>query len=107
MKHLSWKYRRQRTPQQYREFREAQRQRVLKRWAKVHAARAADPVRQTRTNRITIEDTHTTRTILIIRREQTERGWSRARVEVNGIVTCGGRAWTLRQLANAIGGYLQ
>ena len=107
MKHLSWKYRRRRTPQEMREFRAAQSRRIAARWAKVHAARAADPVRQTRTNRITIEDTHTTRTILVVRREQTERGWSRARVEVNGIITCGHRAWTLRQLGNAIGGILQ
>jgi hypothetical protein len=101
MKHLSFRYHRRRTPQQQREFCAAQARRVAARWAKAAKARAADPVRQTRTNRITIEDTHTTRTILLIRREQTERGWSRARVEANG-VPCSKRAWGLRQLADAI-----
>jgi hypothetical protein len=101
MNHLSFRYRRPRTPQEQREFCAAQSRRISGHWAKVHAAAAGDPVRQTRTNRITIEDTHTTRTILLVRRQQTERGWSRAAVEVNG-TPCGKRLWGLRQLSDAI-----
>jgi hypothetical protein len=106
MKHLSFRYRRRRTPQQQREFRAAQSRRISARWAKAAKARAGDPVRQTRTNRITIEDTHNTRTILLVHRDQTERGWSRARVEVNGI-PCGKHPWGLRQLAKAIARIMQ
>ena len=106
MKHLSFRYRRRRTPQQQREFRAAQARRISARWAKVHVASIGDPVRQTRTNRITIEDTHNTRTIIHVHRDQTERGWSRARVEVNGI-PCGKHPWGLRQLAKAIARIMQ
>jgi hypothetical protein len=106
MKHLSFRYRKRRTPQQQRDFCAEQSRRISGRWAKVHAAAAGDPVRQTRTNRITIEDTHTTRTILLVRRQQTERGWSRAAVEVNG-TPCGQHPWGLRQLANAIARIMQ
>ena len=101
MKHLSFRYRRRRTPQQQRDFCAAQSLRISARWAKIHAAAEGEPIRQTRTHRITIEDTHTTRTILLVRRQQTERGWSRAAVEVNG-TPCGKRLWGLRQLSDAI-----
>jgi hypothetical protein len=106
MKHLSFRYHRRRNAQEQREFCAEQSRRISGRWAKVHAAAVGDPVRQTRTNRITIEDTHTTRTIIHVHRDQTERGWSRARVEVNGI-PCGQRAWGLRQLAKAIARIMQ
>jgi hypothetical protein len=106
MKHLSFRYHRRRNAQEQREFCAEQSRRISGRWAKVHAAAVGDPVRQTRTNRITIEDTHTTRTIIHVHRDQTERGWSRARVEVNGI-PCGQHPWGLRQLANAIARIMQ
>jgi hypothetical protein len=105
MKHLSWKYRRRRTPQEMREFRAAQSRRIAKRWEQVHAAQSDEPVRQTRTNRITIEDSHRMRLVFLLARQETPRGWSRAEVVENGKPVSG--RWGIRKLATALAKLLQ
>jgi hypothetical protein len=105
MKHLSWKYRRRRTPQQEREFRAAQSRRIAKRWEKASTARAGEPVRQTRTNRITIEDSHRMRLEFVLARQETLRGWGRAEVQENGKPVSG--KWGIRKLATALAKILQ
>jgi hypothetical protein len=96
MKHLSPKYRKRRTPQQQREFRNAQSRRISRRWAKQHLAMASEPVRQTRVTRITIEDSHRMRLVVTLHRDQAQVGWGRARVTENGKAVHG--KWGTRQL---------
>lgn len=48
MTHTSFRYRRRRNAQQQREFCDAQRRRVQRRWEKAHAVSAGDPVREER-----------------------------------------------------------
>lgn len=100
MKHLSWKYRRRRTVQEEREFCEAQRQRIAKRWAKVHAVQVGDPVRQTRVIQMTILDTHRPMRIIRLQAEETERGWSRWTATENGQPCT--RLWGKIAIAKAI-----
>ena len=96
MKHLSPTYRRRRSPQEQREFCQAQSRRISRRWKKRQEAMAAEPVRQTRTTRITIEDSRRMRLVLTLHRDQTEIGWGRARVTENGADVRG--KWGTRQL---------
>jgi hypothetical protein len=105
MKHLSWKYRRRRTPQQQREFRAAQSARIAKRWEAYRAARVNEPIRATRTTRITIEDSHRMRMVFMLARQETPRGWGRAEVQENGKPVS--RKWGIRKLATALAKILQ
>jgi hypothetical protein len=85
MTHTSWRYRRRRNRQQEREFREAQRERVRRRWAKVHGSSAAEPARRSHVVEVTIRSTHATmRTIRLQREPRGEVGWSRWDVIENG-----------------------
>jgi hypothetical protein len=54
------------------------------RWAAVRAARAEEPIRQTRIDEITIRSSIRPQQILRVERQPAERGWSRAHVYVNG-----------------------
>jgi len=100
MKHLSWKYRRRRTPREQREFRIAQSRRVNRRWEKRREAMALDPVRTSRVTRLTIEDSHRPRLVIVASREPTPKGWSRAAVIENGKRVS--EKWGLVALAKAI-----
>jgi hypothetical protein len=96
MKHLSWKYRKRRTAQEQREFCEAQSRRVARRWKKRQEAMAAEPRRQTRVTRITIEDSHRMSLVVTLYRDQAQVGWGRARVVENGKDVKG--KWGTRQV---------
>jgi hypothetical protein len=54
------------------------------RWASVRAARADEPIRQTRIDEITIRSTIRPMQIIRIERQPKAHGWSRAHVYVNG-----------------------
>jgi hypothetical protein len=105
MKHLSWKYRRRRTPQEMREFREKQRQRIQQRWARVHAACAGEPVRASRIVEFPIRDTHRPFAMIRLEAEPTERGFGRWLVSENG-VRVGKRRFGRRQVADMIARWL-
>jgi hypothetical protein len=96
MKHLSWKYRKRRTAQEQREFCEAQSRRVNRRWKKRQEAMAAEPIRETRVTRITIEDSHRMSLVVTLYRDQAQVGWGRARVVENGKDVKG--KWGTRQV---------
>ena len=100
MKHLSWKYRRRRNPQEQREFNRAQAGRIARRWEKKREAMAGERIRATRTVRITIEDSHRMRVVLVLSRDETPVGWGRAQVVENGR-PCK-RKWGVRRLATRL-----
>ena len=83
MMHLSFRYRRRRTPQQMREFRAAQARRIAKRWEKAQAKKASEPIRKTRVTEITVRDTVLPMRTIRIVRDPTARGWGRATVYEN------------------------
>jgi hypothetical protein len=96
MKHLSCKYRRRRTPQEQREFREAQRRRVVARWEKTHREqRPREPDRVLL--RIRIERPGETMQIVEQILEDLGEGRSRIRIDVDGETVTG-----MRSLAGAI-----
>ena len=68
MKHLSWKYRKRRTAQEYKEFCEAQRARVAKRWLKRTEQMQDEPVRVDRVIVILIRDSHRPQTEICLKR---------------------------------------
>ena len=79
--HLSWRYRRRRTPQQSREFSAAQSRRARKRW---EVCRPDEPPRETRVIEITIRDSH--RPMQIIRATQLQGDEGRGgRLRIDGI----------------------
>lgn len=82
--HLSFRYRRRRTPQQQREFRQAQSRRARKRWNAAIEERSAEPVRRTRVVEIPVRDTHRPRTTIRLEADENPRGWSRWKVTQNG-----------------------
>jgi hypothetical protein len=100
MKHLSWKYRKRRTPREQREFRAAQSKRINRRWEKQRESMAWEPVRQTRVTRITIVDSHRPSLVIEARREPTPKGWGLAVVTENGKAVSG--KWGRVALAKAI-----
>lgn len=63
------------------------------RWAVVRAARAAEPVRETRVVEIEVRDSHRPRATVRMVAQETPRGWSRWQVSQNGVRigrrTCG------------------
>ena len=85
MKHLSWRYRRKRTAKEQKEFREAQRKRIEKRWEKELAGRVGEPVRQTRVVELEIRDSMRPRTTIRLEAEEAERGWGRWAVWQDGV----------------------
>jgi hypothetical protein len=97
MKHLSWKYRGRRNAKEQREFNAAQSGRINRRWEKRRLALAGEPVRQTRTTRIMIEDSHRMRLVFVLARQESRRGWGRAEVVENGKPVAG--KWGVRKLA--------
>lgn len=54
------------------------------RWAAYHAAKADEPVRQSRVTEITIRDSHRPMEIVRIVRQPRAHSWGRGRVTVNG-----------------------
>lgn len=80
-----------------REFNTAQARRVAMRWKKRQESLKDAPVRQTRVTRLTIEDSHRMRLVIVLSRDQTEIGWGRARVVENGRPARG--TWGNRKLA--------
>lgn len=101
MTHTNWLYRRRRSPAEAREFREAQRRRVAKRWETVHAAKRNEPPRETRAIELTIRDSHRPMRMIRLTAEETEHGWSRWTVTENG-QPAGARPWGKNAIAKAI-----
>jgi hypothetical protein len=54
------------------------------RWDRVRAARAGEPVRETRVVELTIRDSHRPMRIVRLQAEELERSWSRWAVSENG-----------------------
>jgi hypothetical protein len=73
-----------------REFCAEQARRIAERWAAVHAAQAAEPVRQTRVTEIVIRDSRRPMQTIRVVREPRGHAWGRGRISVNG-VAIGGR----------------
>ena len=84
--HLSYRYRRRRNPQQHKEFCEAQRQRIEKRWEKSRDAQYDDPVRKSRVVELTIRDSLRPMRTIRLQCDPTERGWGRFSVDENGVM---------------------
>jgi hypothetical protein len=107
MTHLSWRYRRRRTPQQEREFREAQRRRIARRWEREREQRAGEPVRQTRVVEFPIRDTHRPFALIRIEAQPTQRAWGRWQISENGALVANGRRFGCRQVAELLAAWLQ
>jgi ATPase subunit of ABC transporter with duplicated ATPase domains len=58
---------------------------AIARWDAVRAARAGEPVRETRVTEITVRDSHRPMEIVRLQSEETRSGWSRRRVSHNGV----------------------
>jgi hypothetical protein len=84
-----------------REFRAAQSRRISARWAKASAARADEPIRETRVVEMTIRDSHRPMRIIRLQAEETERGWSRWVAQENG-QRAGQKPWGKNAIARAI-----
>jgi hypothetical protein len=106
MKHLSWKYRRKRTPKEMAEFRAAQAERVEKRWQREREKQAGEPIRKTRVVVLEVKDSARMRAVIRLEAEETERGWSRWAVSEGG-ERIGKRRWGRRAVGLLIAGWLE
>jgi len=102
----NWRYRGRRTPEQRREFSDAQRRRVNARWERVHAASAGEPVRRSRVIDIEIRDSHRPLARIRLHAEPAERGWSRWLATENGS-PIGKRRFGRKSLAAMIAAWME